>query len=166
MVRGDIAYGGNWFFLTEDSPHSPRADRIEELTRFTTEVKRQLARAGITGESGAEIDHIEVFGPAERADCRSKNFVLCPGLAYDRSPCGTGLSAKLACLAAERKLGPGEVWRQESVTGSVFEGRFTLDPAQAGRIIPEITGAAHVTGEATLFLDEGDPLCWGIRARA
>jgi proline racemase len=106
---------------------------------------------------------VELFAASPNPEARSRNFVLCPGYAYDRSPCGTGTSAKLACLHADGRLRPGEVWRQESVTGSVFEGRFTLDPAHAGWIIPEITGAAHVTGEATLLLDERDPLCWGMR---
>ena len=107
------------------------------------------------------MDHVELFGPSAVADSRS--FVLCPAGAYDRSPCGTGTSAKLACLAADGRLKAGEVWRQESVTGSVFEGDFAHDPGDPGRILPRITGVAHVTAEATILLGENDPLRWGIR---
>ncbi len=89
--------------------------------------------------------------------------MLCPGNAYDRSPCGTGTSARLACLHADGKLRPGEVWRQESITGSVFEGRVTVDPSHADRVVPEIAGNAYITGESTLLIDERDPLAWGLR---
>jgi 4-hydroxyproline epimerase len=164
-VTGDVAWGGNWFFLTAAPGLEISLANLAALTSFAGRTRRALFEAGLRGDDGAEIDHVELFGPSPTAGASSRNFVLCPGYAYDRSPCGTGTSAKLACLMADGTLRPGEVWRQESVTGSVFEGRFTLDPAQDGRIIPEITGAAHVTGEATLFLDERDPLCWGIRDR-
>jgi 4-hydroxyproline epimerase len=160
IVRGEVAYGGNWFFLTEDAPCPLEPRLIPELARFTTQIKEKLAQNGISGADGAEIDHIEVFGPPGRPDCHSKNFVLCPGLAYDRSPCGTGLSAKLACLAADGKLAPGEVWRQESIIGSMFEGSF--DPAQEGGIWPAITGRAWITAESTLVFREGDPFREGI----
>ncbi len=160
-VRGDIAYGGNVFFLTQDAPCPVRFDQLNTLTRFTTEVKRRLAEEGITGSEGAEIDHIEVFGEATRPDCRAKNYVLCPGLAYDRSPCGTGLSAKLACLAADGKLAPSEVWRQESLIGSSFEGAY--EPAEEGGIWPRITGRAWITGETELVFDPSDPFAGGIR---
>jgi 4-hydroxyproline epimerase len=164
-VTGDVAWGGNWFFLTAAPGLEISLANLAALTSFAGRTRRALFEAGLRGDDGAEVDHVELFGPSPTAGASSRNFVLCPGYAYDRSPCGTGTSAKLACLMADGTLRPGEVWRQESVTGSVFEGRFALDPAQDGRIIPEITGAAHVTGEATLFLDERDPLCWGIRDR-
>ena len=166
QVRGDVAWGGNWFFLTTAEGMEISLDNVAALTSFARRTRQALVAAGVRGFGGAEIDHVELLGPSPTAGASARNFVLCPGYAYDRSPCGTGTSAKLACLHADGRLRPGEVWRQESVTGSVFEGRFTLDPAQAGRIIPEITGAAHVTAEATLFLDDRDPLGWGIRARA
>src|SRR5262249_42295628 len=118
-----------------------------------------LAAQGITGDNGGEIDHVELFGPPTAPGADSKNFVLCPGKAYDRSPCGTGTSAKLACLVADGKLRPGDVWRQESVVGGVFEGSVRLD---GDRIIPRIAGTAYVTAEATLLLDPDDPFCMGI----
>ncbi len=121
-------------------------------------IREGLERQGITGENGAEIDHIELFGPSKIAD--SKNFVLCPGKAYDRSPCGTGTSAKLACLAADGKLKPGGIWRQESIIGSVFEGFVTYEGSWT---IPHIKGSAYVNAEATLILQEGDPFRMGIR---
>ncbi len=119
-IKGDIAWGGNWFYLVNQSPIDITFAKLEILTNFTVKIREALERQGITGENGGEIDHIEVFGPSEIA--QSKNFVLCPGKAYDRSPCGTGTSAKLACLAADGKLKEGEIWRQESIIGSVFEG--------------------------------------------
>ncbi len=159
-VYGDIAWGGNWFFLIAEHGQTLTPDRLEELTDYTWRVRQGLEAAGITGADGREIDHIELFGPPAAPGAHSKNFVLCPGKAYDRSPCGTGTSAKLACLYADGKLLPGEIWRQESIVGSVFEGRVNL---VNGEIIPEITGSAYVNAEAELILDTRDPFCYGIR---
>ncbi|MBV6416655.1 MAG: 4-hydroxyproline 2-epimerase [Steroidobacteraceae bacterium] len=152
-VTGDVAWGGNWFFLTEDHGQTLALPRTAALGEFCERVKHALARAGITGANGAVIDHVELSDEA-------RNFVLCPGGAYDRSPCGTGTSAKIACLAADGRLAPGETWRQASITGSVFQARYE----RAGdRIIPTITGQAWVTAEAMLVLDPADPLVHGIR---
>ncbi|HWG20985.1 MAG TPA: proline racemase family protein [Terracidiphilus sp.] len=156
---GDVAWGGNWFFLIEDHPFRLHVENTEELTEFTWAVRQALAAAGITGEGGAEIDHIELSGPALHPANHSRNFVLCPGKAYDRSPCGTGTSAKMACLVADGKLAPGEVWRQEGILGTVFEGRVRMED---GMVIPSITGSAHVTAEATLLFDASDPFRMGI----
>jgi 4-hydroxyproline epimerase len=161
-VRGDVAWGGNWFFLVEGHGLSIEARRVEELTSLASRVRKALLAAGVRGEGGAEIDHVEFFGPPSSSELDSRNFVLCPGNAYDRSPCGTGTCAKLACLHADGKLEPGAVWRQESVIGSVFEASYAVDPARPGAILPEITGRAAVTAETTLLLDPEDPLRWGI----
>ncbi len=162
IVHGDIAWGGNWFFLCHDHGQALSHERTEELTAFAWEIRQQLAREGITGANGAEIDHIELVAPPSHPSlANSQNFVLCPGKAYDRSPCGTGTSAHLACLAAGGRLAPGELWRQQSVLGSEFEGTYRLD--EQGRCIPRITGTAYVTSEATLILDPSDPFCSGIR---
>jgi 4-hydroxyproline epimerase len=160
-VTGDVAWGGNWFFLVKEHGLAVDAGHIEALTGFSSRVMQALASAGITGEGGAAIDHVELFAPSSIADSRS--FVLCPGKAYDRSPCGTGTSAKLACLAADGALAPGATWRQESVIGSVFEAAYERDPAAPGRILPRITGTAYVTADSTLLVDERDPFRWGIR---
>ncbi|MCS6851686.1 MAG: proline racemase family protein [Gemmataceae bacterium] len=159
-VRGDIAWGGNWFFLVSDHGQILEMSNVERLIDFTRRIRRALVRHGITGADGAEIDHVELFGPPRTPGANSRNFVLCPGGAYDRSPCGTGTSAKLACLHADGLLAPGEIWRQESIVGSVFEASYRLD--SAGRVIPRIGGTAYVTAEATLMLDADDPFCWGI----
>jgi 4-hydroxyproline epimerase len=159
-VVGDIAWGGNWFFLAGDHGKAIRLDRLEELTDFTWRIRQALGANGITGAEGREIDHIELFGPPTVAGADSKNFVLCPGKAYDRSPCGTGTSAKLACLYAGGKLLPGQTWRQESIVGSVFEGSISIVD---GKIYPEITGSAYINGEADLILDQRDPFCYGMR---
>ena len=157
-VYGDIAWGGNWFFLVSEHNQELNLARVEELTEFTWRVREALVRQGITGEDRQGIDHIELFSPSKRAD--SKNFVLCPGKAYDRSPCGTGTSAKLACLYAEGKLQPDQVWRQESIIGSIFEGRVSV---VNGQIYPLIKGMAYVNAESELIFDERDPFCMGIR---
>lgn len=162
IVSGDVAWGGNWFFLVGDQGHGLALDNIEALTEFTWAIRQALVADGITGRDGAEIDHVELFAPSPTPGVNSRNFVLCPGKAYDRSPCGTGTSAKLACLYADGKLVEGAVWRQESITGSVFEGTVTVGPDDA--VIPTITGDAYVNAEATLLLNPDDPLCWGIRA--
>jgi 4-hydroxyproline epimerase len=159
-VHGDIAWGGNWFFLIGDHRQQLSLQRVEELTDYTWRVRQALEEQGITGADGREIDHIELFGPPQAPGADSKNFVLCPGKAYDRSPCGTGTSAKLACLYAEGKLKPGEIWRQESIVGSVFEGSVILED---DKLYPEITGYAYVNAESDLILDERDPFCNGIR---
>lgn len=159
-ATGDIAWGGNWFFLVSDHGLSLTLSNLEELTAYSWALRQGLERAGITGESGGLIDHIELFGPPSRSDCDSKNFVLCPGKAYDRSPCGTGTSAKMACLFADGKLAPGTPWRQESIIGSRFVGSIRLDN---GRIIPTVSGAAYVTAESTLVLHPQDPFRHGIR---
>jgi len=157
-VTGDVAWGGNWFFLAEGHGREIAPANLETLTDFAWKVRQALGRQGIAGDDGGEIDHIELFGPSRIAD--RKNFVLCPGKAYDRSPCGTGTSAKLACLAADGKLPERQVWRQESLIGSVFEGFYTLE---GGRTIPHIRGTAYVTAEATLIFGPADPFRMGIR---
>jgi 4-hydroxyproline epimerase len=161
IVIGDIAWGGNWFFLIADHGQDLRLANVEALTSFAWNVRTALADAGITGEDGGEIDHIELFAPPSSPENDSQNFVLCPGKAYDRSPCGTGTSAKLACLAADGKLQAGEVWRQESIIGSVFEASFQL-ASDAEKILPSLRGTAFVNAEATLLLDERDPFIYGI----
>jgi 4-hydroxyproline epimerase len=162
-LRGDVAWGGNWFFLVRDHPLPISTANLDALTELTWNIRCALTAAGISGEGGAEIDHVELFDSSPVAGLHSRNFVLCPGKAYDRSPCGTGTSAKLACLHAEGTLQPGAVWRQESVIGSVFEGSFAPDLKRPGGVLPSITGRAFVNAEATLILDDDDPFCWGIR---
>jgi 4-hydroxyproline epimerase len=159
-VTGDVAWGGNWFFLI--SAHGQQVDsaHLDALTAYAWTVRQSLAAQGITGADGAEIDHIELFADDDQAD--SRNFVLCPGKAYDRSPCGTGTSAKLACLAADGKLAPGQVWRQASVIGSVFEASYQ-PAAEPGRILPTLRGSAYLSADATLLIEDGDPFGWGIR---
>ena len=159
-VEGDIAWGGNWFFLIEDHEQDLELKNVEALTAYTWAVRQALQANHITGDDRAEIDHIELFADSSTAGVNSRNFVLCPGKAYDRSPCGTGTSAKLACLYADGKLREGEVWKQESIVGSVFSGRVTV---RDGKIYPSIQGSAFVNAEAELILDSRDPLCMGIR---
>lgn len=160
-VTGDIAWGGNWFFLVEDSPLRICLDNVERLTEFSWGLRSALREGGITGAGGEEIDHIELSGHAQTPEEDSRNFVLCPGKAYDRSPCGTGTSAKLPCLAADGKLAPGQVWRQAGILGTVFEGTYRLVD---GKLIPRITGSAFITAECRLILGFGDPFMMGIRS--
>jgi 4-hydroxyproline epimerase len=158
-ITGDVAWGGNWFFLSADHGQPLETSNVESLVDFGWRVRQALNAAGVCGANGAEIDHIELTGPGSRAGLDGRNFVLCPGKAYDRSPCGTGTSAKLACLVADGKLAPGGRWRQESIIGSVFEGSVEI---VAGAIVPTITGQAWITADATLILDPADPYCHGI----
>lgn len=156
-IEGDIAWGGNWFFLAERTALPLDLASIETLINETTRI-----RLAVNAQGFEEVDHIELFGPPREAG-HSRNFVLCPGKAYDRSPCGTGTSAKLACLAADGQLAEGAAWVQESIVGSTFVGRYRWLDRTAGTIIPVITGTAFLTAETTLLLDERDPFCWGIR---
>ncbi|WP_109488708.1 proline racemase family protein [Occallatibacter savannae] len=175
-VAGDVAWGGNWFFLVRrhsfPTAHQLHIANVEPLTAFTWAIRQALNRAGITGANGSEIDHIELFADPESAANDSRNFVLCPGKAYDRSPCGTGTSAKIACLAADATLKASHPWRQEGILGTVFEGNFEFEadanaPASAPaahelRIRPSITGSAYVTAEGTLLFDPADPFRLGV----
>ena len=160
-VRGDVAYGGNWFFLAEDVGADLALSNVRDLLAMTTAIRRALETEGIRGTDGAKIDHIELFGPPTRSDADSRNFVLCPGAAYDRSPCGTGTSAKMAVLHARGDLKLGERWHQESITGSVFTGWLT---ERDGALVPHISGRAFVTSRAMLLFDADDPFRFGIPA--
>lgn len=160
VVTGDIAWGGNWFFLAEGATVPLTLEHQEALTKYAWAIRQALGAQGITGPEGQEIDHIEVF--EEAAGAGSRNFVLCPGKAYDRSPCGTGTSAKMACLAADGKLKAGAVWRQEGILGTVFEGSYRL--GEGGAVIPSITGRAFITAEGRLHMDPEDPFRAGIRS--
>lgn len=168
-VVGDIAWGGNWFFLVSDHGQTLDMSNLDGLTNYTWALRQALAKnnplvsLSIESSQGApqEVDHIELFGPPTRADADSKNFVLCPGKAYDRSPCGTGTSAKMACLFDDAKLKPGQLWRQESIIGSLFTGRVRVE---GDRLIPSISGSAYITAECDLIIDESDPFRHGIVA--
>ena len=160
-VHGDVAWGGNWFFLVRDHQVGLTLNNVDQLTAFTWAIRNALRASGICGDDGKEIDHVELFAPSQTAGVDSRNFVLCPGKAYDRSPCGTGTSAKLACLYADGKIREGQIWRQESIVGSVFEGSVRV---REGKVYPSIKGSAFVNAESELLLDPRDPLCMGIRA--
>ena len=171
LIRGDIAWGGNWFFLVSEHGQDIQASNVKQLTQVTMQIKQALVAANITGENGGEIDHIELFADSDDTKVDSKNFVLCPGSAYDRSPCGTGTSAKLACLAADNRLAPEQLWQQQGIVGSVFTGSYqhatdlnniesTTYPEHT--IIPTIRGHAYVCAETTLIVQEDDPFKWGI----
>lgn len=170
LIHGDIAWGGNWFFLVSDHGQDIQANNVKQLTQVTMQIKQALVTANITGENGCEIDHIELFADSKDDRINSKNFVLCPGAVYDRSPCGTGTSAKLACLAADNKLATGQLWRQQGVVGSVFTGSYQLANSahhtdnhySEPTIIPTICGHAYVCAETTLIVQEDDPFKWGI----
>ncbi len=157
-VTGDVAWGGNWFFLVTAHTQRVESNNLEALTAFTIAVQKALEDQGVRGSDGGLIDHIELFADDDQAD--SRNFVLCPGGAYDRSPCGTGTSAKLACLAADGKLQPGQVWRQASIIGSQFEASYQMEGDQ---LIPTLRGRAFMSAEATLLIEENDPFGWGIQ---
>lgn len=160
VVQGDVAYGGNWFFLTEMARPALTLANLPELMATTAAIRDALRAQGTTGANAADIDHIELSGPPAHPDADSRNFVLCPGAAYDRSPCGTGTSAKLAVLHARGELAIGQRWRQESITG----GRFTgwIEDGPDGAVVPFIQGRAFITARATLFFDDEDPFRYGF----
>ncbi len=161
-VTGDIAYGGNWFFITEQNLGEITLANAPTLTRVTQQIQDALDLHGISRQDGGQIDHIELSGPPQRLDADARNFVLCSGGEYDRSPCGTGTSAKMAVLHARGELKFGDDWRQESVTGSLFTGWLTQ--GKNGELIPHIRGTAFVTGESKLRFDTADPFRLGLEA--
>jgi len=162
-VVGDVAYGGNWFFLVRPGIEAVEPGNAERLRVLTLAIQRALADQGVTGEGGAIVDHVILYGPPSRPDADSRNYVMCPGGAYDRSPCGTGTSAKMASLHARGELAPGQRWRQESITGSLFTGWLE---ERVGLLIPRIQGRAYVTGRTTLHFDPRDPFRHGLGGHA
>ncbi|MFZ5494759.1 MAG: proline racemase family protein [Verrucomicrobiota bacterium] len=154
-VTVDLAWGGNWFCLVEHHDQRLERDNVAHLTDYCSRLRQAVVDSGFP-----EVDHVELFGPPAKPGAHSRNFVLCPGGAYDRSPCGTGTSAKLACLAADGRLAPGAEWVQESIVGSTFRAKYRR---QGDKVVPTITGTAHVMGEGRLLLDPADPFAWGIR---
>lgn len=161
VVTGDIAWGGNWFFLVSQALAPIHLSNVKALSEITWKIKEALAANGICGADGQLIDHIELFQKHPVAD--SQSFVMCPGGAYDRSPCGTGTSAKLACLAADGVLLEGETWTQASVIDSVFQASYQRHDENS--IIPTIRGKAYICAENTLLIDQDDPFRWGIAAK-
>ncbi len=161
-LHGDVAWGGNWFFLCHDHGLALDVAHVVELSALAEQLRRALKAAGITGANAAEIDHIELLGPAQAAGNQGRGFVMCPGGAYDRSPCGTGTSAKLACLAADGQLAPGQVWHQESVIGSVFAAHYRSASDGSASVLPFIHGRAHVTLDAQVVFDPRDSFAWGL----
>lgn len=163
-VTGDVAWGGNWFFLTKvscsDKAPTVKYKNIAELTEYGVAISEALVDQGITGDDGGKIDHVEIFDKPTPGVSDSRSFVLCPGMEYDRSPCGTGTSAKLACLYADGELEAGQIWRQSSILETVFECR--VEPLDNGHVTPVITGSAHVNAEATIIMQEDDPFRHGI----
>ncbi|HUL48171.1 MAG TPA: proline racemase family protein [Steroidobacteraceae bacterium] len=157
-VTGDVAWGGNWFYLIESHGQELALANVGALTDYCMRV-----RAAVNAQGYPAVDHVELFAPARLKEADARNFVLCPGSAYDRSPCGTGTSAKLACLAADGKLAEGEEWVQESIIGSAFRASYRRSGAASAAVIPTIRGSAFVNADATLLLDERDPFCFGIR---
>ena len=156
-ISGDIAYGGNWFFLVQDHEQTLTVDNAATLTDACRRIRHALNAQG-----HPEVDHVELFGDPHVAGARSRNFVLCPGDAYDRSPCGTGTSAKLACLAADDKLAAGATWVQESILGTTFAASYRWLDRASGKVEPTNRGTAYVNADITQLLDERDPFCWGI----
>jgi len=157
---GDVAWGGNWFFLSAQHSEELSVGRVERLTEVTRAIRQALVRDGVTGAAGEPIHQVALFGPPKRRDANSRNFVLSTGNSYGRSPCGTGTSAKLACLFEDGLLAEGQTWRQESIVGTTFDGSVNVVD---GAILPTIRGTAYITAESTLIVDQRDPFCWGIQ---
>jgi 4-hydroxyproline epimerase len=155
-ITGDIAWGGNWFFLTDAAGRELRIENVDVLTDYSWRLRQAVNHQGFP-----QVDHVELFGPPILPGSNARNFVLCPGKAYDRSPCGTGTSAKLACLADDGHWPESKTWVQEGILGTTFTGYYS--PYPAGGILPTISGTAFVNAETTLLLDPLDPFCYGIR---
>lgn len=160
-VMGDVAYGGNWFFIVDPSPVPVATDNLRELTEMSIAIREAAISQGVGDGKDHLIDHVIFQDASPKEHIHSRNFVLCPDDAYDRSPCGTGSSARLACLAADGALAPGTEIIQESVIGSSY--RLSYQPGENGGIIPSITGQAFVMAESHLMFDENDPFKNGIQ---
>ncbi|MEM7245526.1 MAG: proline racemase family protein [Acidobacteriota bacterium] len=158
-LRGDLAWGGNWFFLTTVPGLELVPSELPRLLEVSAAIRRALDDLRPLGDEGV-VDHVELVSASPDSEVNARNFVLCPGGEWDRSPCGTGTSAKLAVLHARGELALGESWVQESLVGGRFVGR--LDEDADGRLIPTLQGRAHVVARSTLCFSPEDPFRHGL----
>lgn len=170
-VAADVAWGGNWFAFVEADQLGLVVERshVPVLLQAAVAIREALVREGVRGrhpEHAAEaiIDHVKLFAPLDGAEPGARALTLCPGAAWDRSPCGTGTSAKLAVLHAKGELEPGRWFRSESVLGTAFRARIVRTATVGGlpAVVPEIEGSAWITGFPTFVLDPDDPCRFGI----
>ena len=170
-VAVDIAYGGNWFAFVEAEQLGLAVEKLHlpVLLQAATAVREGLVREGVRGrhpERSEEeiVDHVKLFAELEGSEPGSRAMTLCPGAAYDRSPCGTGTSAKLAVLHAKGELQTGQWFVSESVIGTRFRARVVKETkvGALAAIVPEVEGSAWITGFPTFVLDPEDPCRYGI----
>jgi len=160
-VTGDVAYGGNWFYIIDPSPMAVETHNIRALTDLAVAIREAANAQRVPGPGEELIDHVILHGHSPDPAIHSRSFVLCPDDTYDRSPCGTGCSARLATLAAKGLLLPGKVITQQSIIGSCFD--ISYQPGPNGGVLPTLRGQAHVMAEAHLVFDPADPFRHGVR---
>jgi proline racemase len=169
-VRFDLAYGGHFYALVEAAPlgltldpkEAPRLVEIGERIRLAIEATVPLVHPAMPAARG--LLYVQFYEPARRPDAQYRNAVVVAPAGLDRSPCGTGTSARLANLHARGRLGVGEGFGHESIIGSLFTGRIAglTQVAGTAAVVPEITGRAWMTGRSTLTLDPSDPFPGGF----
>jgi 4-hydroxyproline epimerase len=169
----DIAYGGNFYAIVEPQPGYGGLDQLSagDILRLSPELRRRLNQrielAHPDDPTIAGVSHVMWTGPARDPKAHGRNAVFYGASAIDRSPCGTGTSARIAQLAARGELGVGDEFVHESIIGSLFEGRVEakarVGPHEA--IVPSVAGWARITGLNTIFVDPRDPYAHGFQLR-
>jgi 4-hydroxyproline epimerase len=167
----DVAYGGNFYAIVEPQPiFNDIADvGVSDLLAWSPRLRTAFnARYNIAHPENPVIDkltHVLWTGKPRAEGATARNAVFYGSAALDRSPCGTGTSARMAQLAAKGQLAEGEVFVHESIIGSLFTGHIERRAKVGDRdaIIPSIEGWARVTGLNTIFIDDRDPFAHGFQ---
>lgn len=170
-VSVDVAYGGNFYAIVDPQPaFRDMADHSAgDLLRWSP-ILRQALNQKYTFQHPEKpeisgLSHILWTGKPTRPEATARNAVFYGDKAIDRSPCGTGTSARMAQWAAKGRLAEGDSFVHESIIGSMFKGRVEGTATVAGKpaIIPSIAGWARVTGYNTIFIDDRDPFAHGFQ---
>lgn len=169
-LKMDVAYGGNFYAIIEAQENfrdmsdlSPGdIQRLSPLVRTLMNEKYEFVHPEHPEITG--LSHVLWTGAPIHAEAHARNAVFYGDKAIDRSPCGTGTSARMAHWAARGDLGKGDVFVHESIIGSLFKGRVedVLTVGDKPAIVPSIEGWARITGDNTIYIDDRDPFAYGF----
>ncbi len=170
-ITVDVAYGGNFYAIVEPQENYRDLDQIGAagVLRLSAELRRRLNQVfePVHPEDSTirGVSHILWTGAPKSPEATARNAVFYGDKAIDRSPCGTGTSARMAQLAARNELAVGDAFVHESIIGSLFRGRVEAETRVGNHraIVPSIEGWARITGFNTIFIDPRDPYAHGFQ---
>lgn len=170
-IVADVAYGGNFYAIVEPQKHFPGLEHVQpsDILRWSPKVRAAFRERYdfVHPENPAirGLSHVMWTGAPTKPEAHARNAVFYGDKAIDRSPCGTGTSARMAQWAALGRLKPGDDFVHESIIGTLFRGRVerTATLGTHDAIVPSIEGWARMTGLNTIFIDDRDPLAHGFQ---